>query len=136
MKPDIEVAKDDALHRAQVEALQAIAAKETDETRKTALSWSVETLESEANPILLKPAELRAYAGVYGIRKISAEGDGLFYQREGQPRFKLIPVGKDVFRGEFMDDWRLRFTRDAGGKVVEMTALDPSGPIFSEKRAS
>jgi retinol-binding protein 3 len=136
VKPDIEVSRDDALHRAQVEALKAIAAKETDETRKTALSWSVEALESEANPIVLKPGELRAYAGVYGIRKISAEGDGLYYQREGQPRFRLFPVGKDLFRGEFMDDWRLRFTRDASGKVVEMTALEPGGPMFSEKRAS
>jgi hypothetical protein len=134
VKPDIEVPKDEALRVAHLEALKAIAAKETDPERKTALAWGAETLESEAHPVVLRMPEMRAYTGVYGIRTVTVEGDRLYFQREQQPRFRLIPVGKDVFRGEFMDDLRFRFTRDARAKVTEITGLSPGGPIFSEKR--
>jgi retinol-binding protein 3 len=134
VKPDIDVPMEDALRRAHTEALKAIAAKEEDPERKTELAWSVEALESEANPIALTPADLRAYAGSYGIRKVFVDGDGLYFQREQQPRIRLIPVGKDLFRGEFMDDFRFRFGRDAGGRVVELTGVTPSGPRFTEKR--
>lgn len=136
VKPDIDVPMDDALRRAHTEALKAIAAKEEDAERKTGLNWSVEALESEDHPIALKLSDLRAYAGSYGIRKVFAEGDRLYFQREQQPRIRLIPVGKDIFRGEFMDDFRFRFERDAGGRVVQLTGMAPSGPRFTEKRAS
>jgi hypothetical protein len=134
VKPDIEVPQDEALERAHVEALKALAEKETDPERKTTLAWSIEALESTLHPIVLKPAEMRALAGVYGIRKIFVEGDRLYFQRESQPRIALIPVGKDLFRGEYLDDVRFRFTRDPGGKGIELTGLDPRGPFFSEKR--
>jgi retinol-binding protein 3 len=135
VKPDIEVPKDDALRVAHLEALKAIAATESDPERKTSLAWSAEALESEAHPVSLSTAELRAYAGVYGIRKVTVEGGQLWFQREEQPRVRLIPLGKDQFRGEFMDDMRFRFMRDANGKVCELGGLAPRGPLFSERRS-
>jgi retinol-binding protein 3 len=135
VKPDIEVPKDDALRVAHLEALKALAAKETDAERRTSLSWSAEALESDIHPLALTAAELRVYAGVYGIRKVTLDGTQLWFQREDQPRVRLLPVGKDLFRGEFMDDVRFRFTRDAKGKVVELSGLAPRGPMFSERRS-
>ncbi len=134
VKPDIEVPQADALKRAHIEALKALEAKESDAEAKTSLAWSIESLESEMRPIVLKTSDLRAYAGVYGIRKVFVDADRLYFQRETQPRIALIPVGKDLFRGEFLDDRRFRFVRDAGGEVVELTVLGPSGPMFSEKK--
>jgi retinol-binding protein 3 len=136
VKPDIEVPQEDALKRAHAEALKAIMADETDPERKTSLLWSVESIESEIHPSVLKQSEMRAYTGVYGIRKILLDGDTLYFQREEQPRFRLIPLGNDMFRGESMDDLRLRFSRDNQGRVAELTGLRPSGPFFTAKRAN
>jgi retinol-binding protein 3 len=134
VKPDIEVPQAEALRVAHAEALKAIAAKETDPEQKTSLAWSAETVESEAHPAVLRSGELRAYAGTYGIRTVTLDGTSLYFQREQQPRLKLIPLGNDFFRAEFMDDFRLHFTRDAKGKVVEITGLAPRGPLFREAR--
>ena len=71
--------------------------------------------------------DLRGYPGRYGERTISAEGDALFLQRQGGPRLKMTPVGKDEFGLEIVPEARIRFVRDDVGKVVAINILNRAG---------
>ena len=67
------------------------------------------------------------YVGNYGERRILAEADGLYLQRAGGPRLKLVAVLKDEFTLEGMPAARIRFVRDANGKITELRVLNREG---------
>lgn len=75
----------------------------------------------------LSAAEAQSYAGTYGPRTISVADGQLYLQRTGGPKLKLIRLNADEFGLEEVPAARIKFTKDATGKVTELKVLNPAG---------
>ena len=123
VKPDIEVSRDRAFDVAYLEALKRLRDKTEDPIRKAALGWSIEGREALANPLAVDPESLKQYAGTYGARVITLENGELYYQREGRPKFRLIPMAADKFALDGLDSFRIQFGRDGAGNITELVGM-------------
>jgi CubicO group peptidase (beta-lactamase class C family) len=72
----------------------------------------------DAKPVVLPEETLRRLAGSYGPRKVTLEGGSLYYQREGRPKYRLIPIGPVLFAVEGNGSIRIRFDADGGRLAV------------------
>ncbi len=129
VKPDIEVPAAQALAVARIEALKKLRDRVTDPDRKRMLAWDLEGEEAEQHPVTVDPATMQKYAGTFGPRKILFENGALFYQREGRPKFKLVPLSTTVFRLDSPDTnyFRLKFVANERGEVTEVVGLYDDG---------
>ncbi len=129
VKPDIEVSRDKALAVAHLEALEALEKSSTDDARKREYRWQADRIASENNPLQLAETDLAGCAGKYGPRLITVENGRLYSQREGGPKFELIPMTRELFRfgGNSGDYLRLRFQRDTSGSVTGVIAIFQDG---------
>ena len=125
--PDIDVPQDQALDVAHQDALKKMLARVEDEDQKFQLTWAVETLESKLHPPAIDPAKLAPYAGVYGPRTISYDQGTLFYQRENNPKVRMIPMTEDLFRFEEFDYFRIKVVTDANGVPSELVGMYDNG---------
>lgn len=127
VEPDVKVPMAEALEVAHARALAAVAEKVTDPDHKASLDFARGVLEDRRKPVSLSAAELQAFAGTYGPRNITVEDGALWYQRGKGRKMRMLPVGQDRFLVGDLDDFRIRFERDAGGKVVRLVGLYPDG---------
>lgn len=67
------------------------------------------------------------YAGRFGIRTITTRGGDLYLQRDGGPELKLVAAGNDEYTLERAPAGRVRFQRDAAGKVTSLEVFTPQG---------
>jgi hypothetical protein len=118
--PDRPVPSDEALTTAHAAALRSRLEAEQDEDARHRLTWALAGLESELDPVTLAPDVLAAYAGRYGPRRVTLEDGTLWYQREDRPRYRLEPMGDDLFRVVGLDYFRVGFTRDGDGRVTKI----------------
>lgn len=125
--PDIAVSSETALIAARMDACEQLLKRSTTPADSAAIMWSKADLESQLNPIAIPVSALREYEGSYGPRRIFMEGSGLQYQREGRPKIAITPLARDLFRVGDLDYFRLRFDRDASGKIVAVTGLYDDG---------
>ncbi|MFL6203125.1 MAG: S41 family peptidase [Thermoanaerobaculia bacterium] len=127
VEPDVKVPAPEALEVAHTRALAAVAEKATDPEYKASLEFVRGVMEDRRKPATLSAGEMQAFAGTYGPRSITLEEGALWYQRGKGRRMRLQPVGQDRFLVGDLDDFRIRFERDAGGKVVRLVGLYPDG---------
>jgi len=129
VKPDIEVPASQALTVARVEALKRLHDKATSEDRRRVLTWELETQESEQHPAQVDPAAVQKYTGTYGPRKVTLDNGEMFYQREGRPRYHMIPMTPATFRLDApeMGNFRLKFLANEQGTVTEVVGLYSDG---------
>ena len=116
--PDIAVPQGQALDIAVMEALKALSQKETIPELKEQLEWALEEKQVERSPVALTADEMQTYAGTFGPRVITLEDGTLYYQREGMPAHRMIPLGNDRFILEDVDAFRLEFVRDEQGEII------------------
>jgi hypothetical protein len=136
ISPDIQVPADQALETAHLEALKKLLAKTTDDGRKQRIKWEIETTEALAHPVMLEPATLKSYAGSYGPRMIGFENGSLYYQREGRPKFKMIPMAPDTFMLDGVEGFRVKIEKDADGKVIGLIGLYDDGHSDKSPKSS
>jgi hypothetical protein len=127
VEPDVKVPVAEALEVAHARALAAVAEKTTDPEQKASLDFARGVLEDRRKPVTLSAAELQAFAGTYGPRTISLEDGALWYQRGKGRKQRLQPVGQDRFLVGDLDDFRLRFERDASGNVIRLVGMYNDG---------
>jgi hypothetical protein len=127
VEPDFKVPVAEALEVAHARALAAVAEKTTDPEQKASLDFARGVLEDRHKPATLSAAELQAFAGTYGPRTISLEDGALWYQRGKGRKQRLQPVGQDRFLVGDLDDFRLRFERDASGSVIRLIGMYNDG---------
>jgi hypothetical protein len=129
VKPDIEVTREKALAVAHLDALRSLEQKATEDARKRDYRWLAERIAAENNPPAIAESDLAAMVGKYGPRVITSENGALFSQREGGPKFQLIPMTRELFRfgGSSADYLRLRFQRDSSGTVTGVVAVFQDG---------
>jgi predicted aspartyl protease len=84
--------------------------------------------------VKVAPGAVGDYAGRFGIRTITSKDGDLFLQRDGGPLLKLVAAGNDEFTLEGIAGARLRFTRDAAGKVTSLEVLNPAGQWEKARR--
>ena len=132
--PDIAVPSDKALNVAHLEALKKLAQKADSPDRKRELEWAMEGLETIVNPVSLPEDSLKLYVGDFGPRHVTIENGRLYYQREKNPRFALIPMGSDKFMAEGLDYFRIKFVRDSSGKVIELIGMYDNGRTDSNPK--
>lgn len=82
---------------------------------------------TETTKPLARIENVKDYVGIYGERTISDEAGSLFIQRPGGMKLKMIALSKDEFTLEQSPTARIKFARDAGGKVSEIEVLTPAG---------
>jgi len=110
---DISVAKD----YAYAIALDSVLKKYDDPRFQRNILWNREGAKAKANPYKLDEKTMNAYAGKYGPRNIIFRNGELFYQREGRPEYKMVPMNEDTFLFDEIDYFRLKFIKE-GKKVV------------------
>ena len=97
VSPDVEIEADKALVKAQQLALESLSAKAEDEDIRNYYNWQKDLLASDLNPVKLTKADMQAFTGTYGERKISLKDDVLFYQRGNGPLFELKALSPNSF---------------------------------------
>lgn len=122
--PDIAVASIDALTRAHVLALEALIAAEPEGDTAAEARLTLEVLQTP--PRTLSASELRGYAGAYGERTLEI-ADGRLILNAGRRRATLRTLARDVFTIEDAPLVRVRFERDARGRVVAFEWSTPAG---------
>ena len=127
VEPDIAVPAEQALDVAHRDALEGLLQKATDPDQTFRLGWAHDLLKAKVRPIVLTPAQLESYVGLYGPRRIRLVEGKLSYQREDRPTVDLIPLGDDRFALDGTDNFRIRFERDATHRVVTLMGLYDSG---------
>jgi hypothetical protein len=111
VKPDVKTSRDKALKTAQMLAIEKMSEKEKDPEFKKRYSWWHEGYKSQLNPVTVGIDVLKSYVGTYGPRTITLEDSSLFYQRNEQPKMKMIPITEDYFMFDEIDDFRLRILK-------------------------
>jgi hypothetical protein len=127
VEPHIAVPADRALIAAHADALRTLRADEEDEAFAEIYDWALADLESRLAPVALSARELREYAGDYGPRHVTLEDGALFYRREDRSPHRLEPMGDDLFRVGDLDWFRLKFERNARGKIAKVVGLYEDG---------
>jgi hypothetical protein len=125
--PDIGAPETEAKDVAYQDALKKILARTKDEERKAQLEWAIEALESKLHPPDIDVASLARYAGDYGPRTIIFEDGALYDQREDRPKYRMIPMAKDLFRFDEIDYFRLKVETDDNGNPTELIGLYDNG---------
>jgi hypothetical protein len=125
--PDIETPQDQALDMAHLEALKKLKEKTTDEDRLALLQWVIDGKNVRLHPVEIEVSQLQKYVGVFGPRTVTLENGCLYYERENRPKYKLIPMGNDIFMLDGLDYFRLSFKPNAEGKYDEVVGLYDDG---------
>ena len=131
VKPDIEVSADIALQTATMEAMKKLMNNTTDPEKKASLQFALDRLEAEITPYTLDMSSMEEYVGVYGPRNITLKNDQLFYQREGRPKYKMIPMAKDKFMFKELDYFIMDFERDDAGNIIAIEGI--YGKCFKDR---
>ncbi len=133
--PHIEVPQKDALNVAHVMALKTLAKNQTDEKVKDEITWIIEYKQALLEPYAVEPSILNDYVGTYGPRTIGVEKGQLYYQRETNPKYKLVPMKKDWFALEDLEYFRVEFARNESGRVVKIIGHYQEGQVDGHEKA-
>lgn len=133
VEPDVKVSADKALDTALAMASKKLAEKENHPQFKALYQWQHDIYEAAVNPLTIDEETLRSYTGTYGPRTITLEDGSLFYQREGRPKMRMIPLTDDYFMLEGIDYFRLKFLKE-GGRVVAVEGHDSAGVVDKHLR--
>ena len=92
----------------------------------------VETTGTDTRPDLKAVGQFAEFAGLYGERRITTEGDGVYLQRvtgpQGAgPKLKLTQITPGEFALEGETVVRFKFVRDDAGKVASIKVLNRDG---------
>jgi retinol-binding protein 3 len=112
--PDFQVAAPGALDKALEVALDSLMRKTADSDKKFAYQWGLDEIKAKTNPVELEESVMKKYAGVYEVRTIIYENGSLYYQREGRPKFKMVPMNETTFMFEELSYFRLKVIVENG----------------------
>jgi CubicO group peptidase (beta-lactamase class C family) len=90
---------------------------------KMCLPWVKEVIQAEEKPLIIPEETLANYAGTYGPRHVRLQEGRLYYQREGQKEFELVPLSEDTFSLKNRGIFRLRFVSDKSGIMTKVIGI-------------
>jgi CubicO group peptidase (beta-lactamase class C family) len=106
------------------------------------LEPTVDPLEFKRTPMALAITndELQTYAGEYELAGITAKfylkesGSTLYLFVPGQPEYELMPTEKHTFILKNLDGFKVKFTASAGGKITDVTFIQPNGTFVAKRK--
>jgi hypothetical protein len=132
--PHITVPQEQALDVAHLEALKKLMEKTEDPDQQAKYQWAIDGKQVMLNPVAVEEGQLQAYVGQYGPRKIWVENGQLYYQREENPKYKLIPMGDHRFMIGEIHYFRVKFVLDDKGQASEIIGQYDNGRTDGHKR--
>jgi tetratricopeptide (TPR) repeat protein len=87
------------------------------------VDWIASRLAVEQDPVVVSREQLARYVGQYGPRHVRLGGDGLVYQREGNPEYALIALGEGLFALDGLETFRMLFVGAVGGNADKIIGL-------------
>ncbi|WP_282161216.1 S41 family peptidase [Ulvibacterium marinum] len=126
VEPHIKVSAKDALETAKLKALEMLLKKNEGKEGAFFLKWAMEGIQSQMEPVTVDQKILKSYAGDYGPRKIHYKEGALYYQREGNTEYQLIPMSQNKFRIVEVPAFRIEMLKE-NGKVTGLKGLYDSG---------
>lgn len=126
VEPHIKVSAKDALETAKLKALEMLLKKNEGKEGVFFLKWAMEGIQSQMEPVTVDQKILKSYAGDYGPRKIHYKEGALYYQREGNTEYQLIPMSQNKFRIAEVPAFRIEMLKE-NGKVTGLKGLYDSG---------
>jgi hypothetical protein len=115
VQPDIAIAAEQALHRAQVVALETILAGRPADATNLDAQWTLEALRAEK--VSPKGAPLGDYVGKYGEASVEVAAGQLTMRQGTRLPWKLARLERDTFFEAAEPSRRVVFERNATGKV-------------------
>lgn len=123
--PSHEVAADKALELAQARALRRLAPG-VPAAERARYEARAAVLAAQVEPVATA-LPLAAYVGTFGERKVWVEEGRLSFQREGGPKFRLVPIGPNAFAFEEDAMARVEYkVADGGTTGLELIRGDGS----------
>jgi hypothetical protein len=116
--PDYQAAAPAALDKALEVAYDSLLRKTEDPDKKFLYQWGLDGMRAKINPPVIDESTLKNYAGVYEIRTITFENGNLYYQREGRPKFKMVPLNETTFGFDDLSYFRLKVIVEKGKAVA------------------
>ncbi|WP_422081399.1 S41 family peptidase [Ulvibacterium sp.] len=117
VEPHIKVRAEDALETAKLKALEMLLEKNAGQEDTFFLQWAMEGIQSQMEPVAVDQKILKSYVGNYGPRKIHFKEGTLYYQREGNTEYELIPMSQNKFRIAEVPAFRIEMLEE-NGKVT------------------
>jgi hypothetical protein len=127
VEPHVAIDADQAFDVAYLRALEDLAAEEDDPDRRFEMDWAITSLKVKQKPVSLSTESLEQYSGSYGPRQVRFRDGLLYYQREENPEFLLIPLGDDMFMLKGLDYFRVQFVKDDSGGFHKIVGLYDDG---------
>jgi hypothetical protein len=127
IEPHVAVDEGQAFDVAYLRALEDLAAEEGNPDRRFEMDWAITALKVTQKPVSLSAKSLEQYSGSYGPRQVRFRDGSLYYQREENPEFLLIPMGDDTFMLKGLDYFRVQFVKDDRGKFHKIVGLYDDG---------
>ncbi len=137
--PDIECDSEKALPVAHKLALEKILDRGPALASSANLRSLVADLDAQLaradEPEAIDPKALAEYAGDYDNRTIFLEDDGLWLQRQGGPKLKMVSADEpEVWSLKRVPQARIKFVRGADGSIRELQVLGMQGTWETSKR--
>ncbi|WP_299531676.1 S41 family peptidase [Ulvibacterium sp.] len=126
VEPHIKVPAEDALETAKLKALEMLLQKNAGQEGTFFLQWAMEGIQSQMEPVTVNQKTLKSYVGHYGPRKIHFKEGTLYYQREGNTEYQLIPMSQNKFRIAEVPAFRIEMLEE-NGKVTGIKGLYDNG---------
>lgn len=136
VSPDIDIDSKLAFTKAYIMALEKIASNTEDERLKGIFNFLKESLTLSLDAPEISLETLKSYEGEYGERKVTYENGRLYYQRGKRQTFELTPISEDTFMLMEIEYFRIKFDRDAGGKVIGITGIYDDGHTDNTPRTN
>ena len=102
--------------------VRGIAPELAEETDRR-IRWIEARIAAREAPVSVPAETLARYGGDYGPRHVRLEGGTLYYQRDGNREYRLIPMAHDLFALDGLETFRIRFARDDSGRVAKIVGL-------------
>ena len=123
------IAEADGRYQEAAERYQAALIAAPDDTvTAQRIDWLRELLSLETSPVTIPAETLVRYAGGYGPRRLIFEDGQLHYQREGRPKYRLIPLSPTLFALEGIVDFRLEVVLGDRGLAQGLVGHYLGGP--------
>ncbi|GEM_PF-162844 len=100
------------------------------------LEWAKVQKSIENGPVSVPASTLEGYAGAYGPRHFELRDGSLYYKREGQKEFRLIPIDETTFALDGYTKFRLHFVPDCPGGVEKVQGIYFDGRVDESYRDS
>lgn len=126
VEPHIKVPAEEALKVAKKTALEMLLKKNEGKGDTFFIEWALEGIASQLKPIAVDQKILKSYVGHYGPRKIQYKEGTLYYQREGNTEYELIPMSDSKFRIAEVPAFRIEMMQEKG-QVTGIKGLYDNG---------